>query len=56
LIHLYFKKILLLQKVITSIWVVCASLEEKTASMEEITSTNNRLGALAEQLKEKLLI
>jgi hypothetical protein len=31
-----------------------ASTEEQTASMEEITSTANRLGTLAEDLKDKL--
>jgi methyl-accepting chemotaxis protein len=31
-----------------------ASTEEQTASMEEITSTANRLGTLAEDLKDQL--
>ncbi len=35
---------------------ISASTEEQTASMEEITATANRLGSLAEDLKENLLI
>ncbi|TFG03299.1 MAG: hypothetical protein EU539_12405 [Promethearchaeota archaeon] len=35
---------------------ISASTEEQTASMEEITATANRLGTLAEQLKESLYI
>ncbi len=34
---------------------ISASTEEQTASMEEITATANRLGSLAEGLKENLL-
>ena len=34
---------------------ISASSEEQTASMEEITATANRLGSLAEELKNKLL-
>ena len=34
---------------------ISASTEEQTASMEEITATANRLGNLAEELKESLL-
>ncbi|TFG13027.1 MAG: hypothetical protein EU535_05550 [Promethearchaeota archaeon] len=34
---------------------ISASTEEQTASMEEITSTANRLGTLAEELKEQLI-
>lgn len=30
------------------------SIEEQTASMEEITATAHKLGALAEELKNKL--
>ncbi|TFG03296.1 MAG: methyl-accepting chemotaxis protein, partial [Promethearchaeota archaeon] len=33
---------------------ISASTEEQTASMEEITATANRLGTLAEQLKNQL--
>jgi len=34
---------------------ISASTEQQTASMEEITSTANKLGSLAEGLKEKLM-
>jgi methyl-accepting chemotaxis protein len=34
---------------------ISASSEEQTASMEEITATANRLGTLAESLKDKLV-
>ncbi len=33
---------------------ISASSEQQTASMEEITSTANKLGTLAEKLKEGL--
>ena len=33
---------------------ISASAEEQTASMEEITSTASRLGALSEELKQNL--
>jgi methyl-accepting chemotaxis protein len=33
---------------------VSVSSEEQTASMEEVTPTANRLGMLAENLKERL--
>jgi archaellum component FlaC len=45
-----------IQKATSSMEGISASTEEQTASMEEITSTANRLGTLAEQLKEKLII
>lgn len=45
-----------IQKATASMEGISASTEEQTASMEEITSTANRLGTLAEQLKERLLI
>ncbi len=45
-----------IQNATASMEGISASTEEQTASMEEITSTANRLGTLAEQLKEKLLI
>ncbi len=45
-----------IQKATASMEGISASTEEQTASMEEITSTANRLGTLAEQLKEKLII
>ncbi len=35
---------------------ISASTEEQTASMEEITATANRLGSLAENLKDALLL
>ena len=35
---------------------IAASAEEQTASMEEITATAGRLGSLAEELKQNLLI
>ncbi len=34
---------------------ISASSEEQTASMEEITATANRLGALADGLKSNLM-
>ncbi len=34
--------------------IISASSEEQTASMEEITATAHKLGALAEELKNKL--
>ena len=33
---------------------ISASSEQQTASMEEVTSTANKLGSLAETLKESL--
>ena len=43
-----------IKKATISMEGISASTEEQTASMEEITSTANRLGTLAENLKEKL--
>ncbi len=34
---------------------ISASSEEQTASMEEITATANKLGTLAEDLKDQLI-
>ena len=45
-----------IQKTTASMEGISASTEEQTASMEEITSTANRLGNLADELKEKLIL
>lgn len=45
-----------IQKATASMEGISASTEEQTASMEEITSTANRLGTLADELKEKLIL
>lgn len=45
-----------IQKATASMEGISASTEEQTASMEEISSTANRLGILAEELKDKLII
>jgi hypothetical protein len=44
-----------IQTATASMEMISASTEEQTASMEEITSTANKLGTLAEDLKEKLI-
>ncbi len=44
-----------IRKVTASMEGISASTEEQNASMEEITSTANRLGILAEELKEQLI-
>ncbi|TFG29123.1 MAG: hypothetical protein EU532_03870 [Promethearchaeota archaeon] len=45
-----------IQKATASMEGISASTEEQTASMEEITSTANRLGTLADELKERLIL
>ncbi len=44
-----------IQSTTSSMEGISASTEEQTASMEEITATANRLGTLAEELKESLI-
>ncbi len=44
-----------IQRTTTAMEGISASTEEQTASMEEITATANRLGSLAENLKDELL-
>jgi archaellum component FlaC len=44
-----------IQSTSSSMEGISASTEEQTASMEEITATANRLGTLAESLKENLI-
>ena len=44
-----------IHKTSTTMEGISASSEEQTASMEEITATANRLGSLAESLKDKLV-